>query len=92
MSIPSPLQQYHFHVNLIWWHSPFNDDHLFPCIALLKTFIKCVVYQGNYKHSNCKKSRVPRSFSTPQLLIAVKFRVETVLEVEDVLYMYCTVV
>jgi hypothetical protein len=24
MSIPSPLQQYHFHVILIWWHSPFN--------------------------------------------------------------------
>jgi hypothetical protein len=24
MSIPSPLQQYHFHVILIWWHSPFK--------------------------------------------------------------------
>jgi hypothetical protein len=24
MSIPSSLQQYHFHVILIWWHSPFN--------------------------------------------------------------------
>ncbi len=24
MSILSPLQQYHFHVILIWWHSPFK--------------------------------------------------------------------
>ncbi len=24
MSIPSPLQQYHFHVILIWWHRFFN--------------------------------------------------------------------
>jgi hypothetical protein len=24
MSIPSPLQQYHFHFILIWWHSPFK--------------------------------------------------------------------
>ncbi len=24
MSIPSSLQQYHFHVILIWWHSLFN--------------------------------------------------------------------
>ncbi len=25
MSIPSPLQQNHFHVILIWWHSPFKS-------------------------------------------------------------------
>jgi hypothetical protein len=24
MSIPSPLQQYHFHIILIWWHSPIK--------------------------------------------------------------------
>jgi hypothetical protein len=24
MSIPSPLKQYHFHLILIWWHSPFK--------------------------------------------------------------------
>jgi hypothetical protein len=24
MYIPSPLQQYRFHVILIWWHSPFK--------------------------------------------------------------------
>jgi hypothetical protein len=36
MSIPSPLQQYHFHVSLIWWHSPFNilgTDWYFFCIC-----------------------------------------------------------
>ncbi len=26
MPIPSPLQQYHFHVILIWWHSLFNSQ------------------------------------------------------------------
>ncbi len=24
MSIPSPFQQYHFYVILIWWHSSFK--------------------------------------------------------------------
>jgi hypothetical protein len=27
MSIPSPLQQYHFHVIQIWWHSPFKGSN-----------------------------------------------------------------
>ncbi len=29
MSIPSLLQQYHFHVILIWWHSPYK-----PCVII----------------------------------------------------------
>jgi hypothetical protein len=30
MSIPSPVQQHHFHVILIWWHSPFKCLLLVP--------------------------------------------------------------
>jgi hypothetical protein len=44
MSIPSPLQQYHFHVILIWWHSPLEDTVVPHCysntiLSLTRRFI-----------------------------------------------------
>ncbi len=33
MSIPRPLQQYHFHVILIWWHSPFKANKIIQAVS-----------------------------------------------------------
>ncbi len=42
ISIPSPLQQYHFHIILIWWHSPFKSRNI---KRFLKRKSKCRLHR-----------------------------------------------
>ncbi len=41
MSIPSPLLQYHFHVILILWHSPFKALHTYGEIPAYTVLQHC---------------------------------------------------
>jgi hypothetical protein len=59
MSIPSPLQQYHFHVILIWWHSPFK--FLIICNSDIKAQIS---YYACFQQINMKQYLKTPSAST----------------------------
>ncbi len=75
MSIPSPLQQYHFHVILIWWHSPFKVSNqkdcqgLIPAVKLYFTKKECsglipaVEGQGGCSTSQSPSAGQPTAFS-----------------------------
>ncbi len=57
MSIPSPLQQYHFHVILIWWHSPFKMFYLWQTTRIYVSGLLEFMYPGH--QSTYTVSRLP---------------------------------